>query len=67
MAGVGTTNFDCLEIKTRSIEQTLLPLIKQVIKFSCLVELEFIWDFCVVLCKFNILRKWVCTLTLGMQ
>lgn len=30
MAAVGTTNFDCLEIKTRSIEQTLLPLIKQV-------------------------------------
>lgn len=30
MAGIGTTNFDCLEIKTRSIEQTLLPLVKQV-------------------------------------
>lgn len=31
MAGVlGTANFDCLEIKTRSIEQTLLPLVKQV-------------------------------------
>ncbi|XP_018564734.1 alpha-catulin [Anoplophora glabripennis] len=35
MAGVGNTNFDCLEIKTRSIEQTLLPLIKQI---SSLVE-----------------------------
>ncbi|CAH1372104.1 unnamed protein product [Tenebrio molitor] len=35
MAAVGTTNFDCLEIKTRSIEQTLLPLIKQI---SSLVE-----------------------------
>ncbi|XP_063910464.1 alpha-catulin isoform X4 [Zophobas morio] len=35
MAGVGTTNFDCLEIKTRSVEQTLLPLIKQI---SSLVE-----------------------------
>ncbi|XP_076263854.1 alpha-catenin related isoform X2 [Rhynchophorus ferrugineus] len=35
MAAVGTTNFDCLEIKTRSIEQTLLPLVKQI---SSLVE-----------------------------
>nr|XP_022918020.1 alpha-catulin isoform X2 [Onthophagus taurus] len=35
MAAVGTSNFDCLEIKTRSIEQTLLPLIKQI---SSLVE-----------------------------
>ncbi|XP_019871343.1 alpha-catulin isoform X3 [Aethina tumida] len=35
MAGIGTTNFDCLEIKTRSIEQTLLPLVKQI---SSLVE-----------------------------
>lgn len=37
MAGVGTTNFDCIEIKTRSIEQTLLPLIKQVIYFVVFV------------------------------
>ncbi|XP_060520875.1 alpha-catulin isoform X2 [Cylas formicarius] len=35
MAAEGTTNFDCLEIKTRSLEQTLLPLVKQI---SALVE-----------------------------
>ncbi|XP_045464586.1 alpha-catulin isoform X2 [Harmonia axyridis] len=35
MAAVETTNSDCLEIKTRSIEQALLPLIKQI---SSLVE-----------------------------
>ncbi|XP_066144274.1 alpha-catulin isoform X4 [Euwallacea fornicatus] len=35
MAAVGTTNFDCLDIKTRSIEQTLLPLVKQI---SSLIE-----------------------------
>uniref|UniRef100_A0AAR5Q4I3 Alpha-catulin n=1 Tax=Dendroctonus ponderosae TaxID=77166 RepID=A0AAR5Q4I3_DENPD len=35
MAAVGTTNSVCLEIKIRSIEQALLPLIKQI---SSLVE-----------------------------
>lgn len=30
MAELEKTNPDCLEIKTRSVEQTLLPLIKQV-------------------------------------
>ncbi|CAH1105482.1 unnamed protein product [Psylliodes chrysocephalus] len=35
MADLGSTNFDLLEIKTRSIEQTLLPLVKQI---SSLIE-----------------------------
>lgn len=38
MAAVGTTNFDSLEIKTRSIEQTLLPLVKQVISHSYFIS-----------------------------
>lgn len=43
MASVDTTNFDNLEIKTRSIEQTLLPLIKQVITVNNLQYFYFIF------------------------
>lgn len=63
MAGVGNTNFDCLEIKTRSIEQTLLPLIKQVISIAAYQNQTLFcfsfWQFT----KYNTLWKWVCTLT----